>query len=100
MEPVYSKPIQYLNDLFENEETNKLVRDNVFLLEKLVKVYQKNDIEALRDFKGFVNFNLRLHDSESVKAFYDVLMKVARMMIEEIQASVYKDKTNGLRLVK
>jgi hypothetical protein len=98
---MYSKPIQYLNDLFENEETKGKVARNNFLIKKLIDLYMNNDIESIRAFSGYVNFITRTSEYEhEMHELKDELIYASQLMIQEIQATIYKDKTNGLRLVK
>lgn len=98
---MYSKPIQYMDDVYNSDERKQtLIARNQFVLGKLIDVYKKNDVQAIRDFIGYLNFATKTGMNRDLEELRDDYETIARLMIEEIQATIYKDKTNGLKLVK
>lgn len=98
---MYSKPIQYMDDLYNSSEHKKaLISNNQFVLGKLLDVYQKKDIQAIRDFAGYLNFVIRTGMNPALEEIQEDYETIARLMVEELQATIYKDRTNGLKLVK
>lgn len=96
---MYSTPIQYMDELYNSDKKDALM-ENTFVLTRLVKLYENHDVQSLRDFMGWLNFTLATEEKTPLALLTDELRTLARLMIEEVQRSIYKDRTNGLKLVK
>jgi hypothetical protein len=46
-----------MDDVYNSDERKQtLIARNQFVLGKLIDVYKKNDVQAIRDFIGYLNF--------------------------------------------